>query len=233
MSDPTTKRAPFRCTLDDPKIQKVLERLHRSASGDVKHYPKIGLSMLADKLLGRTPTTAQIAERWKDLVIPVPPDAGVFSYLIARSIGASRIVEFGTSFGVSTIYLAAAVKDNGGGLVIGSEFLEAKVEKARENLREVGLEEYVDIRLGDAVQTLADPGGTVDMLLLDGEKSLYLPILELLIPHLRSGSIVLGDDTKQFKRMLAPYIAYMQDTKNGFQSVSLSLGEGVEFSVKL
>jgi predicted O-methyltransferase YrrM len=233
MSDPTARQELSGCSLDDPKIQEVLERLHRSARGDVKHYPKIGLSMLADKLLGRKPTTNQIAQRWKDLVIPVPPEAGVFSYLVARSIGASRIVEFGTSFGVSTIYLAAAVKDNGGGIVIGSEYLEAKVEKARENPREVGLEEYVEIRLGDAGQTLANPGGPVDMLLLDGEKSLYLPILELLVPHLRSGSVVLGDDTKQFKRTLAPYIAHMQDPRNGFQSVSLSLGEGVEFSVKL
>jgi len=71
------------------------------------------------------------------------------------------------------------------------------------------------------------------MILLDGEKSLYLHILEILIPHLRSGAVVLGDDTKQFKKTLAPYVAYMQNPKNGFQSISLSLGEGVEYSVRL
>lgn len=233
MTAQTAEKQHSGCSLDDPGLQQVLERLHRSARGDVKFYPKIGLSMLMDKLLGRTPTTAEIAHRWKDLVIPVPPEAGLFSYLTARAIGARRIVEFGTSFGVSTIYLAAAVRDNGGGVVIGSEYLEAKVEKARENLKEVGLDDYVDIRLGDAAQTLSDPGGTVDMVLLDGEKSLYLPILEILKLHLRPGAVVLGDDTKQFKRTLAPYIAYMQDSRNGFQSVSLSLGEGIEYSVRL
>jgi len=106
--------------------------------------------MLMDKLLRRKPTPAQVALRWKDVAIPVPHEVGVFSYLVARSIVARRIVEFGTSFGVSTIYLAAAVRDNGGEIVIGSEFLELKVEKARENLKEAGLEDYVDIRLGDA-----------------------------------------------------------------------------------
>ena len=137
-------------SLHHPKVREVLQRLHRSARGDVRFYPKIGLSMLMDKLLGRKPDAAAIARRMKDMVIPVPPEAGVFSYLVARSIGARRIVEFGTSFGVSTIYLAAAVRDNGGEIVIGSEFLELKVEKARENLKEAGLEDYVDIRLGDA-----------------------------------------------------------------------------------
>jgi len=233
VADPTLQQDYSGFSLDDPKLREVLERLHRSARGDVRFYPKIGLSMLMDKLLRRKPTTAQSTHRLKDLVIPVPHEMGVFSYLLARSIGACRIVEFGTSFGVSTIYLAAAVRDNGGGIVIGSEFLESKVEKARENLKEVGLEDYVDVRLGDAERTLADPGGTVDMLPLDGEKSLYLPILEILIPHLRSGAVVLGDDTKQFKKTLAPYVAYMQNLKNGFQSVSLSLGEGVEYSVRL
>ena len=172
MADPTSQQDHSGFSLDDPKLREVLERLHRSARDDVRFYPKIGLSMLMDKLLRRKPTTAQIAHRLKDLVIPVPHEMGVFSYLVARSIGARRIVEFGTSFGVSTIYLAAAIRDNGGGIVIGSEFLESKVEEARENLKEVGLEDYVDVRLGDAEQTLADPGGTVDMLLLDGEKSL-------------------------------------------------------------
>jgi predicted O-methyltransferase YrrM len=113
------------------------------------------------------------------------PAAGRLAYLTARAIQARRIVEFGTSFGVSTLYLAAAVRDNGGGIVIGSELEPSKVSQARRNVAEAGLKGFVDIRAGDARETLADPGGVIDMVLLDGWKDFYLPILHTLEPHLR------------------------------------------------
>jgi predicted O-methyltransferase YrrM len=168
----------------------------------------------------------------KDVYVAITPEQGLFAYLVARSIRARRIVEFGTSFGVSTIYLAAAIRDTGGELVIGSEIEETKAAKALEHLEEAGLSEYVDIRIGDAQQTLANPGGAVDMVLMDGWKNLYLPIIKILAPHLRPGAVVLSDNINTFKRTLAPYVAYMRDLTNGFQSVTLPLGEGLLYSVR-
>jgi predicted O-methyltransferase YrrM len=220
-------------SIDDPKVTAVLERLHKRSKGDLLRFPKVGVSEALDRVLNRKPTVAERARRMKNIFVAISPEQGLFAYLVARSIGAKRIVEFGTSFGISTIYLAASVKDNGGGIVIGSEIEETKAAQAREHIEEAGLSEYVDIRIGDALQTLADPGNTVDMVLMDGWKNLYLSIIKILTPHLRPGAIVLSDNIHTFKRTLAPYVAHMQEPANGFHSVTLPLGDGLQYSVRL
>jgi predicted O-methyltransferase YrrM len=222
------------CTLTDPGIKTLLDRLHREAKGDELRFGVKMLPYLTERLLGRKPSFTDQYRRMADLSIPVSPEQGLFAYLVARSIGARRIVEFGTSFGVSTIYLASAVRDNGGGVVIGSEFISSKAERARENIEAAGLTDCVEVRVGDAMETLADPGGQVDLLLIDGSKDLYLPILEMLAPHLRQGAVVLADNvlTPFVKKTLAGYVAYMQDRKNGFLSVTVPFPDGFEYSVK-
>jgi predicted O-methyltransferase YrrM len=125
------------------------------------------------------------------------------------------------------------VRDNGGGTVIGSELEPNKVKTARRNLTEAGLESLVEIREGDARETLRDPGGSVDLVFLDGFKQLYLPVLQMLIPHLRSGSIVIADNIFTFRVALAPYVSFVQDPANGFLSMTLFLGDGTEHSLRL
>ncbi|XXY48788.1 class I SAM-dependent methyltransferase [Sorangium sp. So ce269] len=82
------------------------------------------------------------------------------------------MVEFGTWFGISTVFLAAAVRDGGGGRVIGSELHPEKVRRARKNLDESGLGDLVEIREGDALVPLRDVEGPIDLVLLDGWKNL-------------------------------------------------------------
>jgi predicted O-methyltransferase YrrM len=220
--------------LNDPKVETVLDRLHREAKGDELRSGLKLLPYLAQKLLLRKPSFTDQYRRMADLSIPISVEQGIFAYLVARSIGARRIVEFGTSFGVSTIYLASAIRDNGGGIVIGSEFIESKAERARANIVEAGLVDFVEIRVGDAMETLADPGGDIDLLLIDGSKELYLPILKMLTPRLRQGGVVLADNVLSpfIKRTLAEYVAYMQDDRNGFVSVTVPFRDGFEYSVK-
>lgn len=220
-------------TLDTPAVQRVLERLHSAAGAQRAAFIPIALYWGLDALLGRKPSVEEEARRFKDLYIPLDRDTGRFAYLVARSLGARRIVEFGTSFGISTIYLAAAVRDNGGGVVIGSEIEPGKVAQARANLEEAGLSDQVEIREGDAQETLRDPGGTVDMVLLDGWKDLYVPILQMLTPHVRPGGIVLADNIRTFPKALAPYVARVQGGEHGFRSVTLPLGQGTEYSVRI
>jgi len=175
---------------------------------------------------------AEQAERFKSLYIPISRAQGVFLYLVARSLGARRIVEFGTSFGVSTIYAAAAARDLGGA-VVGSELEPGKHARALANLAEAGLAGVVDVRLGDARETLRDVPAPIDLVLLDGWKELYLPILQLLAPKLRPGAVVLADNIKTFRRALAPYVEYVQSGRNGFASMTLPLKDGFEYSVRL
>ena len=124
--------------------------------------------------------------RMKDYHLAVSKDTGVLLYMLARSTRARSIIEFGTSFGISTLHLAAALKDNDGGRVITTEFEPSKVVRARDNIRAANLTDYVEIREGDALETLAhDLPDTIDLVLLDGAKSLYPRVLSLLEPHIR------------------------------------------------
>jgi len=218
-------------SLSDAKLQAVLERLHSAARGDRLRFLGL-LPQVLQMLVGRTPPAAEQAARFKDIYIPISRAQGRFLYLVARSLGARRIVEFGTSFGISTIYAAAAARDNGG-VVIGSELEPGKHRAARANLAEAGVGEYAEIRLGDALETLADVPPPIDLVLLDGWKELYLPMLKLLSPKLRTGAVVLADNIRTFRWALASYVDYVQSGKNGFASMTLPLADGFEYSVKL
>ena len=86
------------------------------------------------------------------------------------------------------------------------------------------------VRLGDAQATLLSVEGPIDLVLLDGWKDLYLPILKSLAPRLKRGAVVLADNIRRFKRSLAPYVEYVQSGENGFYSETLSLSDGLEYS---
>jgi predicted O-methyltransferase YrrM len=218
-------------SLDDPKVKSVLDRLHEAAAADT--FRMLGrLPTFIGAVMNRNLPAVEMSRRFKDVYIPLSRPQGKLLYLVARSIDARRIVEFGTSFGISTLYAAAAARDNGTGRVIGSELEPNKRAKALEHLSEAGLGGVAEVRLGDALQTLRDLPPPVDLVLLDGWKDLYLPMLELLAPKLRPGAVVLADNVRTFKRALAPYLDYVQSGKNGFQSVTLPFPSGFEYSVR-
>ncbi len=134
--------------------------------------------------------------------------------------------------GVSAIYFAAAVRDNGGGTVVGAEIVPEKVAAARSNLADAGLGEFADIRLGDARETLRDVGGPVDFALIDGfpvgdGPSLARQVMEILIPQLRAGAFVLNDNAEP------DYLDLVRDPARGFRSVSLPIKGSTELSVRL
>lgn len=164
----------------------------------------------------------------KDLWLPVSPQAGRLLYLLARHANARNVVEFGTSFGISTLHLAAALRDNGGGRVITTEFEPAKVARAQAHVAEAGLTDLVDFREGDALQTLrANLPGSVDLLLLDGAKALYGDVLDLIEPRLRPGALVIADNVDYSP----DYLARVRSPDGGY--LSLPFGEDVELSIRL
>ena len=181
-----------KCSLENAAVRAILTNLQTSSKRDHTQFALKMLPYLFHKLMGRNPLFSDQYHKMKDLSLQFSPEHGVVAYNIARAISAKRIVEFGTSFGYSTIYLAAAIKDNGGGVVIGSEFVDEKVTRALANLKAAELDQYTDIRPGDAMQSLADPGGDIDMILIDGSKDLYIPVLKLLFPFLRKGGRCAG-----------------------------------------
>ena len=166
--------------------------------------------------------------RLKDLPLPVSRGTGALLYMLARGTRARTIVEFGTSFGISTLHLAAALRDNGGGRLITSEFEPSKIARARDNLTAGGLIDLVEIREGDALQTLSvDLSETIDVLLLDGAKALYPDVLSLVESRLRPGAFIVADNADYcpdyLKRVRAPAGGYL----------STAFGEDVELSMRL
>jgi predicted O-methyltransferase YrrM len=210
----------------------TLDKLHRESTRDKLVMMQALPTGLLALLRGRSRFEA-VKPQHKAAHLKVGYEAGELIYNPSRAIDARRIVEFGTSFAFSTIYLAAAARDNGGGTVITSEIEPSKVEVARQNLREAGLDNFVEIRLGDAMATLAEVEGPIDLVLLDGWKDIYIPLLQILTPKLRRGAVVFADNMHVFKNSLRPYIEYVRDRRHGFVSTTLSAGSGLEFSVYL
>lgn len=215
--------------LTDPKVTATLDRLYEAAKGDRWVFLRAAPAGVWSVLTGGSLLDG-ITPYLKDAYIPVTPEQGKFLYLTARLIDAKTIVEFGTSFGISALYLACAARANGGRF-IGSEREPHKIAAARAHLAEAGLDGVAEVRDGDALQTFADIPAPIDLVLLDGWKDLYLPMLHLLRPKLRRGAAVLADNIFTFPKELAPYVAFVRDPLNGFESTTMPLGHGLEYSV--
>ncbi|MDA9509451.1 methyltransferase [Bradyrhizobium sp. CCBAU 11386] len=171
---------------------------------------------------------ADLYGRLKDVPLAVSRETGVLLYMLARSSRARTIVEFGTSFGISTLHLAAGLRDNGGGRLITSEFEPSKAARARDNLSAGGLLDLVEIREGDALKTLsANLPDTIDLVLLDGAKALYPEILELVEGHLKPGAIIVADNADDSP----DYLARVRMPGSGYMSTAFA--EDVELSVRI
>jgi predicted O-methyltransferase YrrM len=228
-----TRKEAALLALPDPKVRDLLIRLHRQADREGPSLVLQFLDQLPRLALGRQIPWDRFGHRLEDKFICLDRSQGVFCYLLARALGAKRIVEFGTSFGVSTIYLALAVRENGGGQVIGTELVPRKAARAREHLREAGLLDFVEIREGDATETLIDLESPVDMLLCDGFPPGMLPVLKLVAPRMRLGGAVVADNVGAFWADHGDYLSWVRNPANGFQSALLAMNEGTEFSVRI
>jgi predicted O-methyltransferase YrrM len=215
-------------TLQTEPVHQLLDRLFAAAEqNDGPILARVHSEMDKTKL---PHLDSRQTELLKDAYIPVGPETGRLLYQLARARPARLIVEFGLSFGLSTIHLAAAVKDNGMGRVITTELEPTKIKRAKENLREAELLDHVEIREGDATKTLAKIEGEIDLVFLDGWKDLYLPVLKVIEPRLATGALVVADDLDIMPEALKPYLKHVRNPDNGYVSVELPLGDGLELS---
>jgi predicted O-methyltransferase YrrM len=217
---------PFTHSLADPRVADVIDRLFARAQHDDAAADRVELPGGFDRT-----TPQQRADALAEVYMPISAEGGRLLYNLVRAVRPATVVEFGTSFGISTLHLAASVRDNGTGRVITTELSKDKIAAAGRAFAEAGLDDLITVLEGDALETLAAVEGAADFVLLDGWKDLCLPVLCLLEPRLGPGTLVVADDVDL--PSLRPYLEYVRDPANGYQSVTFPVEDGMEISCRL
>jgi predicted O-methyltransferase YrrM len=204
-------------TLQDQRVAAALDRMYTESREQ--------MSQLRDMrgALSTARTAQERADAMSAFYIPVTPEAGRLLYSLVRATRPATIVEFGMSFGISALHLASAVRDNGSGRVVTTELSADKIAAAKQTFAETGLDDVITILEGDALSTLAGLDGPVGLVLLDGWKELYLPVIKLLEPQLSSGGLVVADNTEMSDAK--PYLDYVRSVENGYVSVNFAARE--------
>jgi predicted O-methyltransferase YrrM len=223
--------------LSDPRLEALLDRLHAQSSaqeGETGAF--FERRAKAGELSWRGMDEA--SHRFMaDKLVALDPDKAEFCYLMCRALRARRIVEIGTSHGVSTLYLAAAVRDNGcapgEGVVIGTEHEPAKAKVARAHFEEAGLSSFVELREGDLRETLKALEGPIDFALIDIWVEMARPAIELIAPRLRPGAIVCADNTTAVGNFYRAYFEFVNDPANGLRTMTLPFPGGLELTVRV
>lgn len=209
-------------TLNQPEYSSIIDRLFADARLD------------NERRQGLSPVDYPVEERadaCRDFYLSVAPDSGRLLYSLVRALKPTTIVEYGMSYGISTLHLAAAVRDNGVGHIFTTEMSSQKLAAARATFAEAGVDELITILDGDARATLKTVTGPVQFVLLDGWPDLDLPVLKILEPVLAPGALILGDNVR-----LDPshaYLDYVQAPQNGYVSAPIPLDKGLELTVRV
>lgn len=218
---------------DDPRLAATLARLHAASLAQDAATAAYLAGAGARSTVGTEAELGDGRDFWRDKFVALEPDKARLCYALCRALDATYVVEAGTSFGVSTLYLAAAVRDNGGGRVIGTEQEAGKAVAARAHFAEAGLDSFIELREGDVRETLADLAWPVDFLLLDIWTPMARPVIELVAPRMRTGAVVVTDNTRRRRAEYADLFAFLGDPANGFSTMTLPFDGGLELSVKV
>lgn len=204
-------------TLQDPRVAAALDQMYAATK---EQTPKLR-EMVGQ--LSSARTAQERADAMSTFFIPITPEAGRLLYSLVRATRPATIVEFGMSFGISALHLASGVRDNGSGRVVTTELSKDKIAAAKQTFADTGLDDLITVLDGDALATLADLDGPVHLVLLDGWKELYLPVIKLLEPRLSPGALVVADNTEMADAQ--PYLEYVRNAENGYVSVNFAARE--------
>ena len=215
-------------TLVSSRVQAVLDRLHARArveDREAGHRVKAREAELGARL-----APPQRYELYQNAPLAITPEVGRLYYLLATARAAEAIVEFGASHGISTIYLAAALRDLGKGSLITTEILPQKARWTAQNLEDVQLNDIVEIRVGNALETLRDLPEGIDMLVLDGRNDQYISVLELVEPHLSQHALIVADLGKDDPD-LESYQHHLRESTLGYVTLTIPLDAGIEATI--
>lgn len=211
-------------TLNRPEYASIINRLFADAQLDTQR--RQGLSPSS-----RDYPVKVRADVLQDLYLSVAPESGRLLYSLVRAVKPTIIVEYGMSYGISTLHLAAAVRDNGAGHIVTTEMSSQKLAAAQATFAEAGVSDLITVLEGDARTTLKTITEPVQFVLLDGWPDLDLAVIQILEPVLASGALIVGDNVN-----LDPnhaYLDYVRAPENGYIGTPLSLDKGVDLTVRV
>lgn len=164
---------------------------------------------------------------FKDVYLSISREQGEDLKRLVTENGIKKIVEFGTSFGISTLYLALGAVETEGHIVT-TELIESKAQKAIENFKRAGVNHLIEVKVGDALQTLRNHNEPIDLLLLDGWKNLYLAIFQMLEPNFHPNTFIYVDnadmaETQAFLRAVSHNSRYQLQPKYQGKVVLISI----------
>jgi len=222
--------------LRDKQLEQRLAALHAKSDRQLEAMRQYSADRAKEPRASESEETSRTKSFLSDKLVALDRDKAEFCYQLLRAINARRVVEIGTSYGVSTLYLAAALRDNVRGtgdtaLVIGTEYEPEKAAAARNELTKASLSDFVHLLEGDLRETLKTLQGPVDFMLVDIWIPMARPALELVAPRLRHGAIVVCDNTEAYRSAYADYFACINDPANGFRTMTLPFSGGLELSV--
>lgn len=221
----------------DSTIEALLDRLYAQHAGQTEEMMAYFSARAAARDIDWNAFDERANKFLSDKLVALDREKAEFCYQVCRALGATRVVEAGTSFGVSTLFLASAVRDNTRlsgtqGIVIGTEFESEKAKAAQANFAEARLSDFIDLREGDLRETLADVAGPIDFMLIDIWTPMARPALELVAPRLRNGAVIICDNTAQFRDAYAGYFEFINDPAKGLRTMTLPFEGGLEFTVR-
>ena len=227
--------------VNDPKLEKLLGALHAQSQGESGAIDAYFARRIKEGTLSWDGMDAETTTFFSDKMVALEKDKAEFCYALCRALGARRVVECGTSFGVSTLYLAAAVRDNlassseavGKPKVIATEWEAEKAAVARRNFEAAGLSQFIDLRQGDLKDTLKIIEGPVDFVLLDIWSEAVMPAMVNIAPHLRQGAVIIADNTESARRGYEAYFTFIADSKNRLRTLTLPFSGGLEMTVRV
>ena len=184
-----------------------------------------------ESALMRDMDMSQMQQHADELLLSVGPATGQLINLLAKEMNAKTILEVGSSYGYSTVWLAEAARHTGG-KVISLEIHSEKQKHSRASIDKAGLTGLVDFRLGDARDSLSKLEQCVDFVLLDLWKDLYIECFDLFYPRLRDGTLIVADNMLYPESARAYAEAYRQHirTRDGIESIMLPVGSGLELT---
>jgi predicted O-methyltransferase YrrM len=219
--------------LNDPKHEAFVDTLHAQSASQNDVIAAYFQRRIEEGTLSWSGLDDDATTFFRDKLVALEKVKSEFCYAMCRALRAERVIECGTSTGVSTLYLAAAMRDNGGGRVIATEWEPEKVAAARRNFATAGLSSYIDLREGDLGETLKHIDGLVDFVLLDIWTEAVMPAILNIAPHVRPGAVILADNSESSRQGYSAYFDYIADPANRLRTMTLPFEGGLEMTVRV